>query len=153
MCPSTESNMPNAAETASTEERDRHQPNHGQPAILLVASSSNFRREIRQRLEQVNNYRLLEAANGREAMAVARRERVTLAIIDFTYSMLDSFITINVIRRQAAPRYVPILAIADFDIRSCRTMANSAGCDEFIAGPIDGDYLIKRLRHFCDRFP
>ncbi len=62
-------------------------------------------------------------------MAVARRERVTLAIIDFTYSMLDSFITINFIRRQAEPRYVPVLAIADVDTRSCRTMANSAGCD------------------------
>lgn len=152
MCASTESNRPDAAEIASQEERDRHQSNHGQPTILLVTNSSNFRREIRPQLEQVNNCRLLEAANGREAIVIARRERITLAIIDFTYSMMDSFIATHVIRQQAEPRYVPIVAIADFDAPGCRTMAHSAGCDEFIARPIDGGHLIELLKHLCDRF-
>ncbi len=92
-------------------------------------------------------YRVLTAANGEEAWAVAERERPGLVISDVLLPRMDGISLCRKIkghRDMAATRVV--LATAVFKQAAFRAEARMNGADEFVEKPFDMDSLLSRVR-------
>lgn len=111
------------------------------PTILIVEDFEDFRFMLRLRLE-LSNYRVLEAADGREAVEVARRERPSLVLMDLCLPVLDGFAAMRRMREQPELRDVPIVAVTAHGTAEYRNKARAAGCDEFLTKP----YKFERLQ-------
>ncbi|HZH89205.1 MAG TPA: response regulator [Pyrinomonadaceae bacterium] len=110
------------------------------PAIMVVDDYADTRQVVRWMLEQ-KGYRVIEAADGREALAVAARERPGVILMDLAMPLLDGFETIRSIRESAELAGVRIIAVTAYDMGTARDKAALAGCDHYLSKPIDFNRL------------
>lgn len=110
------------------------------PAVLVVDDYADTRHVVRWMLEQ-KGYRVIEAADGHEALAVAVRERPSVILMDLAMPLLDGFDTIRSIRENAELDGARIIAITAYDMATARDKAALAGCDHYLSKPIDFNRL------------
>ena len=92
--------------------------------------------------------RVLEAANGREAIEAVKAEKPALVLMDLNMPVLDGFSATLRIREDAETRAVPVIAVTAYDTAEFRAAARAVGCDEYISKPIDFDRLNTLLERF-----
>jgi len=114
---------------------------------ILIADDFADTRSMLRRMLETRNYSVLEAADGQEAIEVARRACPNLILMDLNMPLLDGLAAAHRIRAcQERCRSVPILAITAFDTYGMKEAALEAGCDDYITKPIDSDELDKVLQ-------
>lgn len=92
-------------------------------------------------------FRVLTAADGEEAWAIAARERPALVISDVLLPRMDGVSLCRKIKEEpglAATRV--ILATAVFKQAAFRNEARASGADEFVEKPLDMDVLLARVK-------
>lgn len=112
--------------------------------VLLVEDYDETRYMIGLQL-RMNGYRVVEAADGQEAVEMAQREHPDLILMDLNLPVIDGFTATRRIREQAEMREVPIVALTAYGTPDYRHRALAAGCNEFITKPINLDCLERTL--------
>ena len=120
------------------------------PVVMLVEDFADTREMMRRVLES-GGCRVLEAANGQEAIELAQRERLDLILMDLNMPILDGFTATLRIREYEPTRDVPVVAVTAFDTAEFRAAATAVGCSEYIVKPLDFERLSSILRHFLSR--
>ena len=109
--------------------------------VMVVEDFDDTRRMMRRFLES-GGYGVLEAANGHEAVEVARREHPSLILMDLNMPVLDGFAAALRIRQQEPLRDVPIVAVTAYDSAESRAAARAVGCNDYLAKPVEYDQLL-----------
>lgn len=114
--------------------------------VMVVEDSDDVRWALKQFLK-MKGYRVVEAADGSEAIDVARRERPVLVLMDLNMPVLDGFSATLRIRELEGLGAVPIVAVTGFDTAEFRAAASAVRCDEFVVKPIN----LERLAALVER--
>ena len=114
--------------------------------VILVAEDSHDTRRMLRRAFELKGYRVLEAANGREALALTTQYRPGLVIIDLNMPELDGFETIRLMRKLKEGENIPIVAITAFDVYGMEQAVLDQGCNEYLTKPFDLHELDRRLK-------
>ncbi|MDI7861818.1 response regulator [Rhizobiaceae bacterium n13] len=122
-------------------ERDTHTP-----TILCVEDEEDLRLDIAEELQSAG-YRVLEAGNGREALATIKEHRPDLILCDITMPDLDGYGLMEAIRKHA-PDFadVPFLFLTALGGRMDMLRGMAAGADDYLVKPIDYDMLLARVK-------
>jgi CheY-like chemotaxis protein len=119
------------------------------PLTVLIADDFADTRSMLRRMLEPYNYSVVEAADGREAVEMARRAHPNLILMDLNMPLVDGLAAAQQIREsKESCRDVPILAITAFDTYGMKEAALEAGCDDYITKPIDAlelDRVMRRL--------
>jgi CheY-like chemotaxis protein len=115
--------------------------------ILVVDDFDDTRLMMRLWLERCG-YRVVEAANGLEAVEVARRESPALIIMDIEMPEMNGLTASRKIREVESLRDVPIVAVSAYGAESWRDRAIEAGCNEYVSTPFDPKSLIQLIQSF-----
>jgi CheY-like chemotaxis protein len=110
------------------------------PTIMLV-EDDEISRTLLHRLLQNSGYRIIEAADGIEALKIAMREHPTLILMDVDLPGLDGIGITRRIREDAALHNTLIVMITAFDTPEIREAAFDAGCNEYLVKPLDATRL------------
>jgi len=116
----------------------------GQGTVLVVDDSKANRDVLVQLLER--RYRVVVAADGQRAIEMARRERPDLILMDLSLPVVDGWEATRTIKRDAALRPIPIIAVTAHVTQRDRDEAAAAGCDGFLAKPVEERALLDTLR-------
>ena len=114
------------------------------PVVMLVEDSQDTRLMLRQMLE-LNGCRVLEAANGQEAIGLLPHNEFDLVLMDLNMPVLDGFTATLRIREYERTRDVPVVAITAYDTEEFRAAAVAVGCCEYIVKPLNFDRLTELL--------
>ena len=118
------------------------------PTVLLAEDSQDTRAMLKRAFE-MKGYRVLEAADGQEALDMARRHRPSLIVIDLNMPVLDGLEAVKSFReRETAGEQVPIVAITAYDVPGMEDAALETGCDRYLRKPLDLEELDRALRGF-----
>jgi CheY-like chemotaxis protein len=109
-------------------------------SILIVDDYEDIRELMKTQLEHWG-YRVLEAADGREAVLVAEREHPDLILMDFNLPILDGFVATQYIRQRDDLRNVPIVAVTAHSKEYSQRVAMAAGCNDYLEKPVDLEHL------------
>jgi len=115
--------------------------------LILIAEDSDDAREALKILLQGEGYRVLEARNGSEAVALALCRVPALIVMDINMPLMDGVTAIKELRKHDATVRVPIVALSALADR-WQDKAFAAGCDEYVVKPCDFQELaaiIERL--------
>jgi CheY-like chemotaxis protein len=115
--------------------------------ILVVYDSADNVAVISLDLQQ-QNYRVVTASNGEDAVAIAMQMLPNLILMDINLPTLDGLGATRRIREIDALRDVPIVAITAFGTEGFQRAAYDAGLSGYLTKPIDFDrmhLLIARL--------
>ena len=114
---------------------------------ILIADDFADTRAMLKRMLEPYNYSVVEAADGEEAVELARRTCPSLILMDLNMPLMDGLAAAQKIREcQERCRDVPILAITAFDTYGMKEAALEAGCDDYLTKPIDSDELDRILQ-------
>jgi CheY-like chemotaxis protein len=112
--------------------------------VLVVEDFEDTRFLMRIELER-RGYRVLEAPNGEEGVAMAAREQPDIILMDIGLPVMDGIEATRRIRAQDGTRDVLIVALTAHHETEYRKNALAAGCDAYLTKPIDFDWLIDLL--------
>ena len=118
----------------------------GKPTVLVVDDNADTRVVVRWMLERWG-CRVVEAANGREALEKAVEHRPDLVVMDLSMPVADGYEAIRSIRSREEFASLPVIAVTAFDRAVARDSAEAAGFDYYLSKPID----FKRLEVLVER--
>lgn len=95
-----------------------------------------------------NDYDLLRAFNGREAVDLVRENQIDLLLMDMKMPVLDGLKATAEIR--AFNTELPIVALTAHAFESDRLAAIKVGCNEYLVKPIDKEKLMAVLNMFLN---
>jgi two-component system cell cycle response regulator DivK len=120
------------------------------PTILLVEDTEDNRQMMRRLLE-MSGYQVVEAMNGREAIAAAFRVRPRIILMDLSLPFIDGLAATREIRSNADMDEVPIIAVSAHDSADFHHEALDAGCNAYITKPIDYPQLEETINRLLAR--
>jgi two-component system, cell cycle response regulator DivK len=114
--------------------------------ILVIEDQEINRDLLIQILEDF--YAVIVAGDGAEGLAQAADGRPDLILMDFGMPVMDGWETTRRIKADPALRHIPIIAITSHAMVGDEEKARQAGCDDYMAKPIDEDELLTKIRRF-----
>ena len=111
--------------------------------ILIVEDVDLNRDLLTQILEE--SFSLLIATDGQSGLDVAERERPDLILLDLSLPVLDGWEVARRLKASPRTRDIPVIALTAHTMRDDDLRAREAGCDGYIAKPIDEDLLMATL--------
>jgi two-component system cell cycle response regulator DivK len=112
--------------------------------VLVVEDFEDTRFLMRLELEK-RGFRVLEATDGEQGVALAADERPDIIIMDIGLPNIDGIEATRRIRGDASMRDVLIVALTAHHETEYRAQALAAGCDAYLTKPVDFDWLIDLL--------
>ena len=104
--------------------------------ILVVDDFDDTRLLLRTWLER-KGFRVVEAADGIEAVSRAQNELPDLIIMDVQMPKLDGLAATRQIRAVKELDGVPIVAVSAYGADLFREQALAAGCNEYVSTPFE----------------
>ena len=89
---------------------------------------------------EAEGYAVVEAENGTEGLRLAANSPPDLVLMDINLPDIDGY-ECTMLLRQAHPNHLPIVALTANALKGDRQRALDAGCDDYIAKPVDIDEL------------
>src|SRR5437763_17209813 len=117
------------------------------PTILIADDDHTLTALLRQTLAS-EGYRVLSAADGREALAQAQAHRPDLLVLDW---MMPGLSGLEVARRLRAAAGMPILMLTARDTMEDRFAGLDGGVDDYLVKPFDRVGLLARVRALLRR--
>ena len=109
--------------------------------LFLVVEDFEDSRFMMRKLLEMAGYRVLEATDGEQAVKLAVRKKPALILMDLSLPRMDGLSATRRIRRRKRFAKLPIVAVSAYDSPESRKEALAAGCNEYLAKPIDFEQL------------
>lgn len=115
--------------------------------ILVVDDEPKIVRLARDYLEK-DGFRVLSAGDGPTALAVARREKPDLVVLDLMLPGMDGWEVCKILRRESD---VPIIMLTARSEESDQVLGLELGADEYVTKPFSPRALTARVRAMLRR--
>lgn len=117
--------------------------------ILIVDDEERIRKLIKDFLKK-ENYRILEAQNGEEALTVYEEnvEKISLILLDVMMPMLDGWSVLRQIRNSSN---VPVIMLTARGEEQDELFGFELGVDEYISKPFSPKLLVARIKAILKR--
>ncbi len=111
------------------------------PLVLIVDDESHIRKLLTQELANAG-YRVLEAANGVEAIALTRANLPGLVLLDVMMPDISGFDVTRILKSDVATASIPILILS---IVSDRELGLALGADDYLIKPVESSALLETV--------
>jgi CheY-like chemotaxis protein len=112
--------------------------------IMVVEDNEPSRDALSRRLKR-RGYRVLLAADGRQAVSLAHHARPDLILMDLGLPVLDGWDATRELKDDAATRHIPIIVLSAHAMTGDRDMALAAGGNDFDTKPIRFQALLGKI--------
>jgi putative two-component system response regulator len=94
----------------------------------------------------LHGYRVIEAANGEEALRQVARHRPDLVLMDVMMPLMDGYQACQRLKRDPATILTPVVFVSALSDQENRIRGIEAGADDFLTKPFDRTELLARVR-------
>lgn len=116
--------------------------------ILIVEDESSIRKFVKINLER-NGFKVFEAESGEEALSIARRENIDIAILDIMLPGIDGFQVCKILRNEFPKMGIIMLTAKSQDID--KIMGLEYGTDDYMTKPFNPTELVLRVKSLARR--
>jgi CheY-like chemotaxis protein len=110
---------------------------------ILVVEDNPVNMRLVRLLLRAHGYAVQEAATGQDAFAWLRTGRPDLILLDIELPGLDGFSVAAMLKSDAQTRAIPLIAITAYAMKGDAERVLAAGCDAYVAKPIDDAALLE----------
>jgi CheY-like chemotaxis protein len=113
--------------------------------ILLVEDNEDNRVVYRTMLSHFG-FRVLEAADGAEAIRMAREDRPDVILMDISIPVIDGWEATRTLKADPDTAGIPVVALTAHALDSDRARAADLGFDAFLPKPIEPRRVVAEVR-------
>ncbi len=114
-------------------------------ATLLLVDDNELDRDMLSRRLRRRGFDVLLSIDGADAVAVARRERPDLVVLDTSLPVLDGLSATRQLKADPETRAIPVLILSAYAMQQDREQAMAAGCDDFDSKPVELPRLLSKI--------
>ncbi len=118
----------------------------GEDVSALVADDSTVNRRILAALLESAGVRVITAAGGLEAIALARKHSPNVIFMDLKMADLDGFEATRRLSADAATSSIPVIAVTASAFGDTRAAALEAGCVDYLPKPVRAETLFAAMQ-------
>ena len=118
---------------------------------VLVADDEVMARMMTKLLLEREDFDVIEATNGEQAIEIAVRERPDLLLIDLNMPVMDGYQAIHFLRRTLTMATLPIIVITAEDGQSIERRVLALGANDYIIKPYEPAVLLARVNAVFNR--
>ena len=118
---------------------------------ILYVEDNPDNRLLVKRILLAEDYSLLEAIDGKDALNVLKTARPDLILMDINMPDMDGYTLTAKIKSLPGFERIPILALTANVMRGDKEKTLEAGCDGYIQKPLDIDQLTREIEKFLSR--
>ncbi|MFO8112373.1 MAG: response regulator [Desulfosalsimonadaceae bacterium] len=115
-----------------------------------MADDRSENRTILRDMLSPMGFEIIEAANGREAVAIARERMPDLILMDLLMPEMNGIEAVQILKRDPVTAGIPVVAVSASVYDQTQAESICAGCVGFLSKPVDLDALISILRDRLD---
>ncbi len=115
---------------------------------ILIAEDNQFNLDIIYDYLLSNNYQLLVARNGKQALELAVEEKPDLILMDIQMPGMDGLEATRLIRVRDELKDIPIIALTALAMQGDKERCLQAGMNDYISKPINFKKLLEMIKHF-----
>lgn len=104
---------------------------------ILIVDDNQDSRELVVKILKNRGYQLIEAIDGEDALEKAMAERPDLILMDISIPKIDGYEVTRRLKSRKEFKYTPIIALTAHAMKGDREKAFEAGCEGYIAKPIN----------------
>lgn len=93
-----------------------------------------------------DDYELLTASDGAAGLALAQEARPDLILMDMSLPVLDGWEATRRLKANETVRHIPVIALTAHAMNGDEAQARSAGCDDYLAKPLNEDLLFEKVK-------
>ena len=113
--------------------------------ILCVQDDDDSVYMLKMRFGLLDGFEVMTAEDGEVGCAKAEAELPDVILMDLDLPVIDGWEATRRLKRAAATRDIPIIALTAHAMLGSREQALAAGCDDFDTKPIDFDRLMQKV--------
>ena len=113
--------------------------------ILIVDDIAINRSLLRQSLEVMGDYNLIEAAGGEEAIELFEKNSIDLVLLDIMMPGLDGCQTAAILKEKMTGGHVPIIFVTALTSEGYLATALESGGDDFLSKPFNFSVLSSKI--------
>jgi DNA-binding response OmpR family regulator len=136
--------------TAYKEKREDQVEVRGQPSLLLVEDHTELREYLKEHLE--DEFRVLEASNGEEALGILEKQKPDLIITDWIMPVMDGAAFIKEIRSREHTSAIPVILLTARDEMMDQQFGLEVGADQVITKPFNTQLLKTQVRRTIQNY-
>ncbi len=116
--------------------------------ILVVDDNANARKFLTAVLN-AENFQVVTANNGKEALDALEHEKVDLAVLDVMMPEIDGYELVELLRE--AGSMLPVLMVSAKQLPADRKQGFISGADDYMTKPVDAEEMVLRIRALLRR--
>jgi diguanylate cyclase (GGDEF)-like protein len=121
------------------------------PPLILIVDDDSFMRKILVRYLERENYRVVEATNGLEAIKIYQECHPDIILLDAMMPILDGFECCSQLQNLPNGDHTPVLIITALEDRASVDRAYAVGASDYVTKPIHWAVLRQRVRRLLDQ--
>lgn len=115
--------------------------------ILLVEDNEDNQTIYRTILEH-HGFRVIQARDGVAGVQMAREMHPALILMDISIPRIDGHEATRQLKADPATVRIPIIALTAHALVEDRELARAAGCDGYLAKPVEPNRVVAEVRLF-----
>ena len=116
--------------------------------LILITEDEPKNMTLFRDLLKISGYSTIEATDGKQGVELAKENKPDLILMDVQMPVMDGLEATRILKADADTSNIPILALTSYAMKGDKERILSAGCDGYLAKPID----IQEFRKTVDEY-
>ncbi|WP_119421138.1 response regulator [Desertibaculum subflavum] len=115
---------------------------------VLIVEDNELNMKLFHDLLDAHGYSTLQTKDGMEALALARKHRPDLILMDIQLPEVSGLEVTKWLKEDDDLRAIPVVAVTAFAMKGDEEKMREGGCEAYIAKPISVGKFIETVRRF-----
>ena len=116
---------------------------------ILVADDEKEIRELLRLYLENSRYKVIEAADGQQALEILKKEKIDLCLLDIMMPKVDGYRVLQELRKESN---IPVMILSAKDADSEKILGLNLGADDYMTKPFNPLEAIARVNSNIRRF-
>jgi two-component system, cell cycle response regulator DivK len=118
---------------------------------VLIVEDNELNMKLFHDLLEAHGMEILMVRNGIDALAVAKKERPDLIVMDIQLPEMSGLEVTERIKSDPDLKPIPVIAVTAFAMKGDEERIRAAGCEAYLSKPISIDRFISTVKSFLPR--
>jgi two-component system, cell cycle response regulator DivK len=113
---------------------------------VLIVEDNELNMKLFRDLLEAHGYKTLQTRNGIEAIALARKHRPDLIVMDIQLPEVSGLDVTKWLKEDDSLRHIPIVAVTAFAMKGDEERIREGGCEAYVSKPISISQFLETVR-------
>jgi len=115
---------------------------------ILIVEDNELNMKLFHDLLEAHGYATLQTRNGIDAIALARKHRPDLIVMDIQLPEVSGLDVTKWLKEDDSLRHIPIVAVTAFAMKGDEERIREGGCEAYVSKPISVSRFLETIRQF-----